>query len=262
MIPLVLGLLTALALENAARTAAPPDSLPLRPADGVRDPVFAVLVGLALDRHLGENNGPRLAAAIRATGRPTKLPLELLAGVTRIPIAGDSAGTLVVARFAKPLDLPVPYKILVYHPGSFRGSARLLFREVALGRVPLHHDDYVEKRWVGRTLELTDVHLYLLAEGELAIDIDGWIDSLAGEKLDDTWVNGLAVFRLEGKLYGMAIGHNRKGDGRSGTLSFADDRLIYPNTPELKTIARAFRAQIVRLAPAEIRPEPAVADPK
>lgn len=145
MTPLIVGLLAALALDGAALRAAAPDSLPLRPAAGVRDPVFAVLVGLALDRHEGANDAARLQEAIRSTGRPTKLPLALLAGVTRQPIPGDSLSVAVEARFTRALDLPVPYKILVYHPGSFRGSPRLLFRELELGALALHHDDYVEK---------------------------------------------------------------------------------------------------------------------
>lgn len=267
MTPLIVGLMAALALDGAALRAAAPDSLPLLPAAGVRDPVFAVLVALALDRHEGVNDAARLQEAIRSTGRPTKLPLALLVGVTRQPIPGDSLSVAVEARFTRALDLPVPYKILVYHPGSFRGSPRLLFRELELGALALHHDDYVEKKWIGRTLELSDVRLYLLEEGNLSIDIDGWLDRLAGEKLDDTFVNGLVIFRMNGALYGTAIGHNRRGEGRSGTLAFADDRLIYPNSPELKTVARALRVRLEqwakekRLTPA-LQPEPAVADPE
>lgn len=80
-------------------------------------------------------------------------------------------------------------------------------------------------------------------------------------------MNGLVIFRMNGALYGTAIGHNRRGEGRSGTLAFADDRLIYPNSPELKTVARALRVRLEqwakekRLTPA-LQPEPAVADPE
>lgn len=232
---------------------APPDLEPLRPLEGIRDPVFAILVGQALDRHFGRCDAQTLAAAIRGVGRPTKLPLQLLAGITRVPRGGDRVG--VRAEFSRPLDLPVPYKILTYHPGSFRGAQVLEFEERDLGRMLVAHDDVVKNVRVHRTLELEDVRLYLLQAGSLAIDIDGWLDKLAGEKLDDTAVAGMVTFRLAGARYGMALGHNKKGEGRSGTIAFADDRLLYPNPPELKSVARQMRRTLEALAP-ELKPTP------
>lgn len=233
--------------------SAPADTLPLRPLDGIRDPVFAILVGQALDGHLGRCDAAALVAAIRAVGRPTKLPLELLDGVTRVPLAPGRVG--VRAAFTRVIDLSVPYRILTYHPGSFRGSQVIEFEELDLGTFAVAHTDVVNRATVHRTLELEDVRLYLLRSGALSIDIDGWLDRLAGAKLDDTFVAGMATFRWNGGRYGMALGYNRDGEARSGTLSFADDRLLYPNPPELKSVARRLRHTLETIAP-ELKPRP------
>jgi hypothetical protein len=102
---------------------------------------------------------------------------------------------------------------------------------------------------VTRLVRLEDTRLYVLRTGKLQIDIDGWLDRLAGGKLDDTRVAGLVIFRKDGQLYGMALGYNRKGQPRSGTIAFAEDKILYPNPPELKAVARQMRRVLERVAP-------------
>jgi hypothetical protein len=79
--------------------------------------------------------------------------------------------------------------------------------------------------------------------------VDGWLDALAGAGLDDTRVGGLVIYRYQGELLGTALGYNKKGEPRSGTLQFAQDKLLYPNPPDLKAVARQLRRTMEFYAP-------------
>ena len=225
-----------------------------RPKDGVRDPVFAVLLAFVLDNHVGDLDSTRVRAEVEKTGRKAKLPYRWIETIHRgpsmrerpatfrlSPLETGGPGLEVTSTFDREIDVPVPYNILMYHPGSFLGTSRMRFREVPLGRVEVPHASKKDDVITRETLALGDVHLYILEEGRLEIDIDGWLDRMAGAKLDDTRVAALAIFMKDGLLYGMALGYNRKGEPRSGTLAFAEDKILYPNPPELKSVARQMR---------------------
>lgn len=228
-----------------ARPAAPADSaasdsLVVRLEPGARDPVWAVLLGLAFSDAHGTLTGERLADEVRKSGRTSQLPYDMMED-TRREAAQRPRESIVTTRFKAAIDLPVPYQILSYHPGSFRGTDLLVFREIDLGTVTIAHQVLVNRKVTMAPFDIHDVHLFILKKGALEIDIDGWLDALAGDNLDDTWVAGIAVFRRGNGVYGMALGYNDKGEGRSGTLSFGEDKVLYPNPPDLKSAARQLR---------------------
>ncbi len=207
---------------------------------GVRDPVWAVLLGLSFADRYGTLTVDRLTREVELSGRRSALPYRMME-VTERSRGARPRESVVTTRFRTAIDLPVPYDILGYHPGSFRGTDRLVFREVRLGTVSIAHHVRVNGKDRTVPFDLEDVHLFILQDGRLDIDIDGWLDALAGDKLDDTSVAGIAVFRRNGGCFGMALGYTKEGDGRSGTLSFSEDRILYPNPPDFKSAARQLR---------------------
>jgi hypothetical protein len=54
----------------------------------------------------------------------------------------------------------------------------------------------------------------------MEVDIDAFVDFLAGSALDDTRVTGLAVLRHEGRRLGVAFGYNRDQSPRYGVFDF------------------------------------------
>lgn len=210
--------------------------------------MFAVLLGFVLDGHEGDLDSTRVRYEVERTGRKARLPYRWIETINRTA-NGSPDSVLVSSRFDREIDLPVPYQILGYHPGSFRSTSTMRFREITLGSQSFVHTVKVKGQIESRPFSIEDVRLYILEEGTLEIDVDGWLDRLAGGKLDDTRIAGLAIFRRDNQLHGMAIGYNRDGDGRSGTIAFADDRILYPNPPELKTVAREMRRRMESYAP-------------
>jgi hypothetical protein len=238
---LVAGLL---AMANAAPRETPaelPDPLPM--ASDVKDPVFAVLVGLLRSDLHGVLTREQLERQLAKGGRETLLPYQHLHELRRTDAEEGALGrptATVEVEFEGPLVFPIPYRILWYHPGKIRASATCVFREWSFGSVNLPFDP-------ATPIELEEVHLFGLERGDLAVDIDGWLDFILGSALDDTEVSGVVIFREGGRDYGMAIGHNNKGESRSGVFDLAEDKIVFPVPAEMKLVARNMRRRLEAL---------------
>src|SRR5215468_9697685 len=238
---LVAGLL---AMANAAPRETPPelpDPLPMAP--DVKDPVFATLVALLRSDLHGVLTREHLERQLARSGRETLLPYQHLHELRR---TGGEEGALgrptatVEIQLEGPLVFPIPYRILWYHPGKVRASTTSVFREWSFGSVNLPFDPAIP-------IELEEVHLFGLERGDLFVDIDGWLDFILGSALDDTDVTGIVLFRQGGRDYGMAIGHNAKGESRSGVFDLAEDKIIFPVPAEMKLVARNMRRRLEAL---------------
>ncbi len=210
-------------------------------AADVRDGVFAYLAGLLEQNTVGITTGAQLRRILAAGGRKSRIPCACIASLQRVP-GQVPAEAWVRAIFTAPLDVPVPYSILGYHPGSVRSSREVTVHEWHLPRAELTDPG------TGRsgTFMVEDLTVWGVIDGEVLVDIDGWLDALMAGSLDDTYVVALALFRFRGQPYAMALGYNRQGEPRSGSLQLTEDEICFPSPPELKAIARALRARAVR----------------
>jgi hypothetical protein len=246
------------AVEAGDATA--PFSLPktLPVAAEVKDPAFAILVGLLETNSYGALTREHLDAELARRKARSRLPYKALLEVKRLPVEPGKTA-LVTATFQAPLKLPIPYTILWYHPGSLETERACVFREWILGDVRLPVTGSPRES----DLELRDVHLFGLAAGRLEVDIDGWLDRLMGAALDDTGVTGLLVFRHRGRRLGMAVGYNADRRGRSGAFDFAADKVLFPTPRELLLAGRQMRSRMEALmagagaVPAPVVPVPA-----
>jgi hypothetical protein len=243
---LVLAIATAVVPARVAAASDAhelPEELPLDPQ--VKDPVFAVLLALVRSDRYGVLTREHLERELTRRKLRSRLPYQTVREVARLPEAAphDSARMSVV--FERPLDVPIPYSILWYHPGRVRGGDGCAFQEWRLGTLQLAHEESAGAP--ARTLQLDDVHVFGLAAGRLTVDIDGWLDRLLGGALDDTDVSGIAVFGYQGRSYGMALGYNPSRRARSGAFDFGADRVLFPYPSEMKTVGRLMRGRLEAL---------------
>jgi hypothetical protein len=211
-------------------------------ARDVSDPVFGYVIGL-LDRGLwGRVTGAHFARAVDQSGRPSGIPHEMISEVRRSPGNRPHSGW-VRASFIEPLRVPVPYDILGYHPGSLQSSQVVMAEE---WRVPRTQIPNLYVKDGPHTLEIEDLTLWGIVEGDIVMDIDGWLDAFLGNKLDDTYIIGLALFRYDGRRYAMALGFSGQGQGRSGVLDVKRDKICFPASRELKAIGRELRSRVVK----------------
>ncbi|MFN2371302.1 MAG: hypothetical protein ABR506_09130 [Candidatus Krumholzibacteriia bacterium] len=226
-------LLLAAALAPAAADAGPwglvPDDAFLRAQ--VKEPVFAWIFSLVEADSLGAWTPADVQAFADAWDHPSDFPLDKLVSVRREALP-DSAQTIrdglvcdrrVVVELAAPrLEMPMPYAILGYHPGTLSFGSPLVAREWRAGTWA------VDVRSGGGTRRsgVEGLVVFEIVTGWTVLDVDGWLDSLLGGKLDDSATVGLAVARGGGRLLGVGNSIGREGrfifgemDFRAGTIA-------------------------------------------
>jgi hypothetical protein len=228
---------------ESALAGATPVALPEHPElpKDVKDGVFGYLVGLLDANTYGRVAGSQFRDVLQRTGRGSRIPYETIGEVCRAPASTLGEGWVRV-NFTGPLDVPVPYSILGYHPGSLHSSAQVTVREWRMPRSVIS-DPAGD---VTGGLEVKDLTLWAIVEGRVVIDIDKLVDKLLGGSLDDTYMVGVAFFRFRGAAYAMALGYNGQGEPRSGALELAENEILFPTPRELKATARDLRARVVR----------------
>lgn len=216
----------------------------VRPAAGVTDPIFAYLIGLVDADLRGTIDAGVLEDAVERSGAKTNLPYQTLRFLSRNQ-RKTGGGNTVTVHFEEPMRVPIPYAILGYRPGNLRASQKLSFHEYKLGDFTFT----TGKQGSERRVLFRDVRLFGLTKGDLRIDFHRWIDLLAGGKLDDTRLTGLVLFEYGGERLGMALGYNRDWRGRSGVLCMRENKIRFPNPPEMKTAAWKLRRILERYEP-------------
>lgn len=213
-------------------------------AEGVRDPIFGFLVGLLDGGRYGVVPVGYLDELMQEEDRRTNIPYRLIREVTRIEDP-DGPHAWVRIRFHEPLRVAVPYSMLGYHPGTLLSTTEVVLLEWHLGDVQLPFRDREGRRWVGAQ----NVTIWGVVSGRIVLDIDGWVDAIMGGKLDDTDIITLGLFNYEGERFALAAGFNRDGQGRSGALDLATDKIRFPAPDEFKVIGRELRRMTInRLA--------------
>lgn len=198
----------------------------------VRDPLFELFIAIAEGDSLGVWEAPALAARVAGSGRLTRLPLARIRCVERRAVSDSasavSGGPRPTRRWRLSLDgdlaFPMPYSILGYHPGTLRLSREIVLSEWRLGAANLRlaRDDSA------RVFPYAGVVCWRLDAGWLVLDADAWVDRLLGSALDDSWTEGLALGRLDGRLVGLALGVNRDLRRLMGEFDFRADK-VFPN---------------------------------
>lgn len=212
------------------------------PADGpeIRDPFFEFVVAIVESDSLGTWNRDDLLAYVAASGRETKLPIERIVTLSRLP-DGLTDRRVVRLELDTALEMPLPYSILGYHPGTLHVSRVVATTEIdlhdALLRLPGERDGPV-KFWAA------GVRAMVVSEGHVVLDVDGLVDRLLGKKLDDTWMQGFVLARVanapeseDDGLNGLALGLSRKHRPLSGSFDFRHDKVLPNGRPVAKALA-------------------------
>jgi hypothetical protein len=230
----------------------------------IREPVFEVLLGIADADSLGVWDAAALARRVESSGRRSRLPVGELVRVERrvalpheahgppdpalvCPAALPAANALAQGAtrvweltFARDLRLPMPYNILGYHPGTLVIARRLVAAEWRVGDRNLR----VTRGDETTVFAVTDILLLRLLEGHLVLDADGWVDRLLGDKLDDSWTDGLLVCRHAGEWRGLALGRNRALRNLTGEFDFRRDKVVPNGSPLARGIGRFARPYV------------------
>jgi len=234
-----------------------PDSSPGL-GEQIPEPFFAFFLALTEGDSLGSWSGADIAAFAARMDRESRLPLGRLEIVERrvaLPSEREERGGVCVKRiwrvvFAEPIEEPIPYSILGYHPGKFMLSRELVLSEWHLGdRELVLTVDGKQHRY-----RADGVTVLRVDEGHIVMDIDGWLDRLLGSVLDDAWMDGVVAARVGGRLIGIGVSVGRKGRRIFGEFDFQDDVVLDHGRPPAKAISRYSRKWVRPPAGSERRP--------
>ncbi len=221
------------------------DSLPVcespQLAADIKQPVLAYLIDQLDHRFSGVLTSEHLAQAILTSNQSSRFSSTILSEIRRLPAAQKHRAWSLLA-LPGPSRISIPYSFLGYHPGSVVCTAELLLEE------------YYERRMnivdaygiTNQTITIENVTFWCVLEGELYLDVDGWLDHLLGSKIDDTRIIGGVLFTYQNIRYALAMGYNNHGRGQYGAIDLHDDKL-HSSTPEvLPVIARNMRLRVSR----------------
>lgn len=209
-------------------------------AEGVTDPLFALMLGVIDHDFYGLVAQSELDSIVQANGG-TKLPHEVFTRIRRRPV-GDGADSYVEFQLSESVDRPIPYSLLGYNPGSIRASQRIDFLHFAIGE----RSYLVELDDTQQEITIEDAQLFVVADGFMEMDFDGWLDRLLGSKLDDMQVKAFLTFRWQGQRYSLGMGLNNKGRGKTGAFDFVADETLFPAPKELLVVGREMREEGLR----------------
>ncbi|NNF06199.1 MAG: hypothetical protein HKN21_05520 [Candidatus Eisenbacteria bacterium] len=222
---------------------------PLRFSPQVKDPALSLIVGLVQQNRFGTFTSDEFARRLQQSGRASKVPVELLASFTRTPLQGRRPVASMSLTMSEGGDIPIPYDILGYHPGTLRTSKDLELVEYYLGDIKFT----IPKggRYGGKeVVDLRNIRLWGVKRGNAEMDVDGWLDALMGSKLDDTAISGFALFHHNGQLIAMAMGYSKSGKGHSGAFDLRRDKILFPHPKVYKATGAMLRGKLERLMPA------------
>jgi hypothetical protein len=209
-------------------------------AEDITDPLFATMLGVIDANCFGEVAQSELDSIVNANGG-SKLPYEVFAVMSREPALGGP-DSYVVITLTEPVDRPIPYSLLGYNPGSIRSS----------GEIHFLHFDVGERRYLvelddeEREIVIESAQLFVIVEGFMEMDFDGWLDRILGSKLDDMEVRAFLTFWWEGQRYSLGMGLSNKGRGKTGAFDFVADETLFPAPKELLVVGREMRAEGLR----------------
>jgi hypothetical protein len=205
-------------------------------ASDVVDPLFGFLLDV-IDRDLFGNVDAAFLDSLASANGGSRLPVHLIRSIER-----DQSSRLdarVRFRFFGEVKTPIPYSILRYNPGSIRASSELELEHWSLGdqRLQLPADEGDSNvSFVGRRLEL-----FVISEGRMKMDIDGWLDKLMRGKLDDVDLSGFLLFFDGDRRIGLGFGYSTKHRGRTGAFDFTANESIFPAPKAYLVLGRLAR---------------------
>ncbi len=221
----------------------------------INDPFFAFFIDLTESDSLGRWDTAAVLDYAERHGRPSRMPLERILQVERRTLRGADilwrrgvrSNRLIEVDLGARVNLPMPYSILGYNPGSLHVDRRMVMREWHLGSVTFEVEDD------GETKRITadEITAYTLIGGWIVLDVDGWLDRILGGKLDDSWAVGFAFCRSEGEIYGLALAVNKKQRPLYGEFDFGADKVL-PHGRPLASALAGFVRPWVRPVQAEL----------
>ena len=217
----VIAVTLAAALAVSAGAQSPPGRELILPPSEVRDTFFAWLVGVVDAGRDASIDNAGLREVLTEFRSTIALPFDRIGLVRHLAPQPDLRGRLDI-EFDGDIDVPVPFSLLWYHPGSLRSTPVVRFEERRFSSLPTAGGPAAEP-----------VYSFRLVEGEMVIDIDRWVDVLLGNIADDLTIRIVAIARWRGAWRCLLGGTGREDRRIIAAFDLARNTITFPVPHEL-----------------------------
>jgi hypothetical protein len=226
---LLFGSLSLPAFAQAGRGEKRPGREVAVPKTEVKDSFFAYVLGIIRTGIDIDINNEQMRAILTEFKTSLDLPFDLIARVTQT--TNNTSGVRSIGLdFLRDVNIPIPFSLLFYHPGSIVASRDLLFtvnRTVA--------EDPALPGALSPVFDLS------LSSGTVFVDIDDWLETLLAAYLEDTWIHHIVFFRWQGDWIGMLEGVGQKtGRELRAYFNFTRNTIVFPVSQELDAMGKGF----------------------
>ena len=206
--------------QSAADLPLSPGRELILPASEVKDTFFAWLVGVVDAGRDAELDNAALRDVLTEFRSSIALPFDRISLVRHKAPRPDGYGSLGIL-FDGDIDIPVPFSLLWYHPGSLRSTKVIRFDERRFASLPT------------ASSPAEPVYSFRLVEGAMAIDIDTWVDVLLGRIADDLSIRIVALARWRGAWRCLLGGTGREDRRIIAAFDLARNAITFPVPHEL-----------------------------
>jgi len=217
----VIAVTLAAALAVSAGAQSPPGRELILPPSEVRDTFFAWLVGVVDAGRDASIDNAGLREVLTEFRSTIALPFDRIGLVRHLAPQPDLRGKLDI-EFDGDIDVPVPFSLLWYHPGSLRATPVVRFDERRFTSLPTAGGPAAEP-----------VYSFRLVEGAMVIDIDRWVDVLLGRIADDLTIRIVALARWRGSWRCLIGGTGREDRRIIAAFDLARNTITFPVPHEL-----------------------------
>ncbi len=206
--------------QSTADSPPPPGRELILPSSEVKDTFFAWLVGVVDAGRDAELDNAELRDVLTEFRSSIALPFDRISLVRHEAPRTDGYGSLGIL-FDGDVDIPVPFSLLWYHPGSLRSTRAVRFDERRFGSLPT------------ASSPAGPVYSFRLVEGAMVIDIDEWVDVLLGRAVDDVSIRIVAIARWRGSWRCLLGGTGREDRRIIAAFDLARNVITFPVPSEL-----------------------------
>ena len=195
----------------------------------VRDSFFAYVLGIVRSGTDIDIDNEEMRAILTEFKTSLDLPFDLISRVTQTT-SPESGLRTIGLDFLRDVNIPIPFSLLFYHPGSIVSSQSLLFtvnRSVA--------EDPSEPGILSPVFDLR------LSSGSVLVNIDDWLEALLSAYIEDTLVHHIIFFKWQGDWIGLLEGEGvRTRRDLRAYFDFTKNAIVFPVSTELDALGKGF----------------------
>jgi hypothetical protein len=199
------------------------------PKTEVKDSFFGYVLGIIRSGIDIDINNEQMRAILTEFKTSLDLPFDLIDRVTQTTDTATGLRTIGLV-FVRDVDIPIPFSLLFYHPGSIVSSRELFFtvnRTVA--------EDPADPGVLSPVFDLS------LRSGKVSVDIDDWLETLLSAYIEDTWIHHIVFFRWHGDWIGLLEGAGQKtGRALRAYFDFTRNTIVFPVSRDLDALGSGF----------------------